>query len=52
MPHTQISFKSVPLESRPTTAIMLAVLEETEQNKAHLTKHLGERTASMVLEAA
>jgi leucyl aminopeptidase len=50
MSNRNIEFHVVPLADRTTRSIMLTIFEGVEENREHLLKHLGERTAQMVIE--
>ena len=50
MSNSNLEFHVVPLADRTTRSIMLAVLDGVDENREHLVKHLGDRTAQMVID--
>jgi leucyl aminopeptidase len=50
MSNANIEFHVVPLADRTARSIMLTIFDGIDENREHLVKHLGERTAQMVIE--
>jgi leucyl aminopeptidase len=49
MSQRKIEFHVVPLNDRSTRSIVLTIFDGVDENREHLLKHLGERTAQMVM---